>query len=299
MPNYIFCGGMYRACSTWQYEIACRLVEERLGGRRLGYLTGREFAELDDQRTMSMSMSTTDDEWLVIKSHEESPRIARALGEGRGLAIYAYRDLRDVVFSMMHKRGVSFETFASQGMIHQILANDRFWMAQPRLLVQGYDDLIGDPAASARQLARHLGLTLSDDESETLAREYSREANQERAQAFRNRLIAQGVDLDDPANRQLSDPDTLLHWNHVREGRPPTWRELATPAQLRILAKLCGGWLIERGYETSLDWAPSAKEWRFDAQEQLLFGQARWHSSLQRLSLRFPKASARLKAFFH
>ena len=306
MRIYVFCGGMYRACSTWQYEIASRLIEERLGGRRIGYLTGRELAELDDRRDRRAETERQrsdqpwpppNAEWLVVKSHEESPRIARILSENRGLAIYAYRDLRDVVFSMMHKRGVAFETFVAQGMIHQILANDRFWMSRPRVLVQRYDDLIGDPASAARRLAGHLGLTLSVDESESLAREFSREANQERAKAFRNRLIADGVNLDDPANQQLSDPETLLHWNHVREGQPKTWRELATPAQQRILAKLCGRWLMDRGYETDRAWAPDSKRWRFDAAEQMLFSQARWHGSLQRLSLRFPNASARLKTW--
>ena len=36
----VICAGMYRACSTWQYEVVGHLVEQRLKGRRLGYVTG-------------------------------------------------------------------------------------------------------------------------------------------------------------------------------------------------------------------------------------------------------------------
>ena len=36
----VICGGMYRACSTWQYEVVGHLVERHLRGQRLGYLTG-------------------------------------------------------------------------------------------------------------------------------------------------------------------------------------------------------------------------------------------------------------------
>ena len=61
--------------------------------------------------------------------------MARELAAGRACALYAYRDVRDVVFSLMHKRGKTFEEILRQGMIHQILANDRFWMAQPSVLV--------------------------------------------------------------------------------------------------------------------------------------------------------------------
>ena len=45
-PLDVLCGGMYRACSTWQYEVAAHLIEQYLGGQRLGYLTGDQYAAL-------------------------------------------------------------------------------------------------------------------------------------------------------------------------------------------------------------------------------------------------------------
>ena len=42
----VICAGMYRACSTWQYEVAAHLVEEHCGGRRLGYLVSGEYTAL-------------------------------------------------------------------------------------------------------------------------------------------------------------------------------------------------------------------------------------------------------------
>ena len=85
----------------------------------------------------------------MIKAHEGERAMARELTGGRARALYAYRDVRDVVFSLMHKRGKTFEQILRQGMIHQILANDRFWMAQPNVLVQRYEDLIAEPAAGS------------------------------------------------------------------------------------------------------------------------------------------------------
>ena len=40
----VICGGMYRACSTWQYEVVGHLIERHLRGERLGYLTGEAYA---------------------------------------------------------------------------------------------------------------------------------------------------------------------------------------------------------------------------------------------------------------
>ncbi len=42
----VICAGMYRACSTWQYEVAAHLVEEHAAGRRLGYLASGEYTTL-------------------------------------------------------------------------------------------------------------------------------------------------------------------------------------------------------------------------------------------------------------
>ena len=39
----VFCGGMYRACSTWQYQVVASLLERERPMVRLGYLTGDEF----------------------------------------------------------------------------------------------------------------------------------------------------------------------------------------------------------------------------------------------------------------
>ncbi len=161
-PLDVFCGGMYRACSTWQYEVAAHLIEQCLGGERLGYLTGDQYAALAGAGTPKASGDLPQrSRWRVIKSHEGDRSFARALAEERSLAIYAYRDVREVVYSLMHKRGITFEQLLRQGMIHQILANDRFWMAQPDVLVQRYEDLLADPTRGVIELARHLGISLA------------------------------------------------------------------------------------------------------------------------------------------
>jgi hypothetical protein len=233
---------MYRACSTWQYEVIAHLLERHRGAVRLGYLTGEQFEELDDR-------DGDDSTWKVLKSHEEHGRFARLLAEGRAVAVYAHRDVRDATFSLMHKRKVGFETLATQGMIHQILANDRFWSSQPRSITQRYDRLIADPTTGVEELAGHLGLTLKPGEAAEVAAEYSFQANRQRTRELGQRLQKGGVDLDDPSIAQAHDHKTLLHWNHMREGRVGDWRERATPTERAILARICGRWLDAHGYE--------------------------------------------------
>jgi hypothetical protein len=128
------------------------------------------------------------------------------------------------------------------------LANDRFWVGRPGVLVQRYEDLMADPAGGVMELARHLGIALDETEAGRIALLYSPESNRARALALRRRLHEAGVNLESAANAQICDPTTLLHWNHMREGDSPSWRDLAAPRHSAILHRLCGPWLAARGY---------------------------------------------------
>jgi hypothetical protein len=258
-PVDVLCGGMYRACSTWQYEVAAHLIEHYLGGRRLGYLTGEQYqALLHSDVSSAENPAEQSSRWRVVKSHEGDRSFAWALAGERAVAVYAYRDVREVVFSLMHKRGLTFEQLLRQGMIHQILANDRFWMARGDVLVQRYEDLLAEPTRGVIEIARHLGIRLEESEAARIASEYSHESNTARTEALRRRLEEAGVDLENAANAQICDPKTLLHWNHIRQGNSRSWRSLANRRQRRMLARLCGRWLTSRGYSADTDEPASA-----------------------------------------
>ena len=187
-------------------------------------------------------------DWRVFKSHDADRCFSRAIGQGRAVVVYAYRDVRDVVFSLMHKRRLTFEQLLRQGMIHQVLANDRFWTRQPGVLIQRYDRILADPVRAVAELAHRLGIDPADGEAERIAHEYSLASNKARTEALRRRLEQEGVDLKEASNALICDSSTLLHWNHVRDGSSGSWYVELTPAQRIVLGKLCGRWLTARGY---------------------------------------------------
>ena len=106
---HVFCVGMYRSCSTWQYQVASHLVERYFQGRRLGFRSG------DDYAALTRSGELAEDEWAVLKSHEKDRRFAHALAKGRALGLYAYRDVRDVVDSLAFKLRLPVSTVIQQG----------------------------------------------------------------------------------------------------------------------------------------------------------------------------------------
>jgi hypothetical protein len=243
----VFCIGMYRSGSTWQYHIVAHLLEKHRGGRRLGIVTGPEYAH---------AAEGAPDGWRVLKTHAGHPAFAEALASGRALAVYAYRDLRDVAYSLVHKFAAPFEEVVEhKHWLHVCLDNDAFWTAQPRTLCQRYETIMAEPAASVAELASHLGIELAEGEAAAVAEEYSLKANVWRTIELANRLREEGVDLEDRANAFRFDGESLLHWNHIRSGRVGGWRQESSPRELAVLAGVCGDWLIARGYEPDLAWA--------------------------------------------
>lgn len=243
----VVCAGMYRACSTWQYDVAAHLVERHRRGLRLGYMDPRAFA------AWLPALPQSGRDWWVIKAHEGSPLLCRALATGQALALGAHRDLRDVVFSMLRKRQQSFDTFVREGMVHQILVNDRFWSGRPGVVSQRYEDVVTDPERAVAELAGHLGIGLGPGETARVAAEYSFEATRRRLQGLAEQLASRGFDLKDPENAQLYDATTLLHWNHLNEGKVGGWRDCASRAERAVLRRLCGRWLAEHGYPADAD----------------------------------------------
>lgn len=286
----VICAGMYRAASTWQYEVVADLIERHRGGSRLGYMTGVEFAAWERRGGAASSG------WWVLKSHEGHPRFAAALRAGRARAVTSWRDPREVVESLLHKRRLDFDTMARRGMIHQVLANDRFWR-RPGVLGQSYEDVTAHPIAAIREVAGFLGIEPAQSEAETLAAEYAPEANRARAEALARRLIERGVPLDDPANAQWHDPRSLLHWNHLRSGDSPGWSTARGAADRVVLGRVFGRWLIRHGFEADEQWTDAGSlDWRTRLACEWTLARGLASCRLRACSERSPRLAAWVKA---
>ena len=247
---YVFCAGMYRSGSTWQYNVVSHLVEMFGVGRRIGfYNDAKTFFEYADRNAAR-------DELLVLKSHDQHPEFGKALTEGRALGVYIYRDLRDVAFSLAHKCRISFEQVIEESrFLDHAIQSDEFWTSQPHVICQKYEEVFDNPIPAILELAKHLGLSLTTERAESLACEYSFEANFARTRAIAERCEAQGIDLRSPLDVFQHDQHSLLNWNHMRQGRRGGWRDETTPEQTEALLAACGDWLIRRGYEPDCTWA--------------------------------------------
>lgn len=248
----VLCMGMYRSGSTWQYNIISDLIGKQANSRSLGVVSGKQYAELP--------RLAAGEGWRCLKDHYGHPSFTKALAEGRALAVYSYRDLRDVAYSLVHKFNTSFtDIIETRKLLAYCLEQDAYWRSQPRTLILRYEDAMSNPVGTIRAIAAHLGIELAPGEAEKLAEENSLQSNRQRTDKLANQLRDKGLNLDNPTNALLYDDKSLLHWNHIREGRVGGWHTEAMPEEIFRLARECGDWLVENGYEQDEWWREMAR----------------------------------------
>lgn len=279
----VICAGMLRSGSTWQYLIAAHLIEKYKSGIRGGATTPTRYT----------GPSQT---WRVVKTHDDSAQFEACLAAGQACALYSYRDLRDVAYSLTHKFSTTFEDIAEERrLLEKCMATNAFWTAQPYTLIQRYEEIFQDPARAIEQIAEHLDIRLAPGEAATIAEEYSLEANRKRTRELKEHFEQRGMDLSNTRNTCRHDQETLLHWNHIRKGGQGDWLEQITPRELAYFAATCTEWLIQWGYETDADWwkrVCSQRGWSSDhvlaayleAEQQRLEDRRRSQVLLQRLN---------------
>src|SRR5262245_28430501 len=157
MTMDVFCIGMPRSASTWQYAVTCAMLERHGSARRMG------FVESPDHVAQFVSDNPPSaQQWRVFKSHATpSDWLAKRLAAGNARAVYSYRDLRDVAFSLAHKLSASFEQVVEGRRLEEMIAADSYWQDRLGVLSQRYETLVGDPGDAVAQIAGHLGIELA------------------------------------------------------------------------------------------------------------------------------------------
>ena len=239
----IFCVGMRRGGSTLQFQLARRLTESAFGSTRTVLVTPetvtRRLAECDAESEMK-SETKTEADCVLLKCHRFLPEAAALAADGRATLLYVYRDIRDVVASIVRKYDAPEFAYVHGG-LRSLLDENRQWESTSGIYIARYESMTADLTGEAQRLSGHLGLPLADGEAERIAADLSPARQRERIAEGRSR-VGEGQ------NRY--DPETLMHANHVRADGEASFRTLS-PWTVAALEDQAADWLTARGYDLS------------------------------------------------
>jgi hypothetical protein len=228
---------MQRSGSTLQFQLTARLVEAAGLGRRVEWVRPADFPDLRDQLAAETG-------WKVFKIHVCTPEMATEFRRDNAMGVYTYRDLRDVLVSMMRKYQQSFDDLIARGFLAHCLEQHQQWTALPHVLTTRYEDMIANLPAEVERLAAHLGIAVSADTCRQLAEEHSIDQQRARIQeSTRTGDLREGI-----IKGMFYNPVTNLHTNHIHEGAVGAWTQILDAAQVERLEAEAGHWLVEHGY---------------------------------------------------
>lgn len=242
---WIFCCGMLRSGSTLQYQLTSKIVESKRVGKRLGFIPVIDRASLD---SLLRSHSVNETDYLVVKCHQYTNEAAELIQNDEVKVIYVYRDIRDVVVSMMKKESKTFEEIVKSNFIKQdCLGSFHKWNSIKGILISEYKELTEDLKPEILKIAAYLEIDLDEQSVNEIADSYTFEQQKQRIQKFDYQQ--QGIQGD--SSNVMYDPTSLLHHNHINSGKSGQWRDCLSQEEVFEIEKMTFEWLISRGYPLS------------------------------------------------
>lgn len=237
---WIFCGGMTRAGSTLQFQLAAHLVERAGLGARVEWAPPEDFPSLKEKYVGQPG-------WKVWKTHSCTDDVVAEFRANNARGVYIFRDVRDVIVSQMRKHELSFDAVSEQGILSAILDNFGRWTTVGGVLVSCYEDMVEDVPEEVARIAAHLEIAVSPEETEQIASQYTVERQRNR---IREAKTAGSLRRTEDGGG-VYDPVSNLHLDHFFSGQSGEWRSALAPEQVALIEDRAGDWLVANGYQLS------------------------------------------------
>jgi hypothetical protein len=227
----VLCDGMFRSGSTWSYNVALQLVRSCCPHRKA-------YGLYSENPAVVLAAARPRISHLIIKSHILDPSAYELCRAGSIKAIYTWRHPYDAIVSAVGMFGYSVDYW-----IDRLQSTLRIWSfhrSTGSAYVISYDSIVSTPAASVSSIADYLGLNIQPEQASHIAEAMSAE---------QVKTFSQQIDELEPSrvvrrDGLVYDRQTLLHQNHIRDGRIGHGAGVLDPEKLAVIDAL----LQEEGF---------------------------------------------------
>lgn len=243
--NIIFCTGLIRSGSTWSYNV-CRLIGSAVAEHlRIPFWSGYRDAEnldnlLDEVKNKNKAI-------VVIKTHWPTIRAIELMKHESVKNVYTIRDPRDCVASRQLKTKDTLENSLNITVKNLSSFYPHYLQCKNTLFIR-YEEMMKNKQQYIHTISKHLGVTLPD----IVASRINEQTSIENAKRIAESLHERPPDTLIHDRKNLVDPLTMLHDNHIQGGTCGRWKQEFTKEHKRVLISVLRPWLVILGYETDL-----------------------------------------------
>jgi Sulfotransferase domain len=228
----VLCDGMMRSGSTWSFNVALKLVQAGDPDRKV-------FGLFSDAPAVPLAAVRPRSSHLVIKTHHLSPSAYDLCCTGAIRAIYTWRHPYDAIVSGSRMFGFSMEHWIDA--LRNALRVWSFHRATDSACIVSYEAIMREPSASIERIASYLDLRIQPEK----VRQIAEETSIERLKGFSEKVDE--LDFSRVVRKEgvVYDRQTLLHHNHIRDGRIGHGATILDAEQLQAIDAV----LREEGFE--------------------------------------------------
>jgi len=226
---------MQRSGSTLQYQIVCAIAEEmNLNCKFRGWTKPSDF-------DTSVAQLVSDSEFAIYKNHNYTNAIDKFINSNDYFVFYIYRDVRDACVSLMEKENITFDVVFNSGFFDNCIDNYRKWTRLEKVYIAKYEDVTLDLSKEVVAISNVMKANINDNTVNKIVDSLSLGSQRKKIEGFdQANLMSSGT--------QKFHPESLLHHNHINDGRIGKYYEVLTSSQIELVNNKYSTWLVERGY---------------------------------------------------
>jgi hypothetical protein len=228
----VLCDGMIRSGSTWSFNIAVELI-------RCSEPHRRAFGFYSENPAVLRAAVRPRFSNLVIKSHALDPSAYELCQTGALKTIYTWRNPYDAIASALRMFGYSVEHW--MGALRNALRVWEFHRTTGSACILSYESIMQTPVESIQSVAAYLGLHVAPDEASRIAKATS----MQESRSLSDRIVKLDESRVVRKDGYVFDRSTLLHQNHIQDGRVGYGFAFLDPKYLPMINAL----LREEGFE--------------------------------------------------
>jgi FkbM family methyltransferase len=230
---WIFCCGAKRSGSTLQFNIASEIVELKNKGSRQEHCVPGQFPALYKDVASIPGFK-------VFKTHELTAEMLEIIEKKEGVALYTFRDIRDVVVSNLKKGWIEHTQPAIEKYVEEYVAYHNRILAVSQLGIQfrKYESFYNNLENEIGFVASCLGIPLNKKEIHEIAEKLSP-----------SNVTNQGDGEMTEQGKFRFNKKTLLHENHIQGRVPDQYLKDLTENEILSIEKIAYKYLEENNYK--------------------------------------------------
>ena len=226
--------GMRRGGSTLQFQLIGDILK-----------TGEVLFEsewISDLQDTDLAATESNSVVRVIKTHSIPKCSPASLSAEHVKCFYICRDPRDALVSYLAKYESAYSDELAGRFFNMVHGEFKFWSSLANTHVARYETVVASLAAEVASSAREMGICLGESQVGEIAKSRSLENQKKRIEGFDWGTDAIRIGKD------LIDPGTQLHSNHIRTGGSGGWRTELTADAVLFLETRHGQCILDMGY---------------------------------------------------